>query len=63
MAPPPSRATHMSPIIPLAPVEEKRTPTPAKTPEDQGRDIMIDFLQRVKYGADKGRYLCIYTVV
>ena len=60
VAPPPSRASRITidqPVLP--PVEEVRTPTPAKTPADQRQAIIRDFLRRAKHGLDKGRYYII----
>ncbi|XP_060063760.1 uncharacterized protein LOC132544209 [Ylistrum balloti] len=51
VAPPPTRVSTPEPLPTIK--EDKRAPTPAKSPDNQTREVLIDFLQRVKLGADK----------
>ncbi|XP_069136480.1 uncharacterized protein [Argopecten irradians] len=51
VAPPPTRINTPEPLPVIT--EEKRAPTPAKSPDNQTKEVLIDFLQRVKLGADK----------
>ncbi|XP_021371343.1 uncharacterized protein LOC110461920 isoform X2 [Mizuhopecten yessoensis] len=51
VAPPPTRVSSPELLPPI--MENKRAPTPAASPDNQTREVLIDFLQRVKLGADK----------